>query len=126
MKYRLFLTLFIGLLSVSSFSEPKLKILQEYFYLGTVKETERDVRKTVSYTNVGDSPLYIDEIKTNCPCIKGEFSTEALQPGDTTVFTLIFNPLHVGDVYQVVTLYYNSETDERPRQSFNVLGEVIQ
>lgn len=126
MKSRLFLTLLFSLLFAYSESEPKLKILQEYAYFGKVKETERDIRMTIKYTNTGDSPLYIDEIRSNCPCLKAEFSTEALSPGDTTTFTMIYNPRHLGDVYQIATLYYNSETDERPHQNFRVIGEVIQ
>lgn len=107
-------------------SEPKIKFLIDYAYVGEVKETDRNILLPVRYTNVGNSPLYLDEIKSNCPCLRSEFSTEGLEPGDTAMFTLIFNPLHVGDVYQSVRIYHNSDTEERAYETFKVIGKVCE
>ncbi len=43
------------------------------------------------FTNTGNQPLIISEIKVTCPCTKYEFPKEPIMPGATGVIKVIFD-----------------------------------
>lgn len=104
-------------------SEPRIKFIKNYLNIGEFPDSIKSTEFEVLYCNIGDSPLYLTELKAFCPCIETEFSTDALLPGDTTSFYVRYTFKHTGDFDNAIRLYYNSE-EEGKFASFTFLGKV--
>lgn len=114
--------------------EPKLKLVQAYVGIGNLYEDQKSTDLEILYTNTGDSPLYLTEIKTFCPCVETSFSEEGLAVGDTAVIKVHYTFNYVGEIRHSLRIFYNSENPEecayatfygeimkRPKQTEEVL-----
>lgn len=87
----------------------------------TFDETEHDfgtivngtpVETKFTYTNTGDSPLVVSDIKSTCGCtVPSDWRKEPLAPGESAEFTVKFNGKGTpgNQVSKVVTLTTNTE-----------------
>jgi len=70
-----------------------------------------NVETVFSYTNTGNAPLVITNIKSSCGCtIPSDWSKEALAPGGQGKFTVKFNGKGANKVSKVVTVTANTKT----------------
>jgi hypothetical protein len=73
-------------------------------------EAKTNVETVFSYTNTGDAPLVITDIKSSCGCTVPEnYSKEPLAPGDKGEFTVKFNGSGKNKVSKTVTVTANTE-----------------
>lgn len=73
-------------------------------------EAKTNVETTFSYTNTGDAPLVITDIKSSCGCtVPQDWSKEPLAPGDSGQFTVKFNGSGKNKVSKTVTVTANTE-----------------
>lgn len=73
-------------------------------------EAKTNVETTFSYTNTGDAPLVITDIKSSCGCtVPQDWSKEPLAPGDSGDFTVKFNGSGKNKVSKTVTVTANTE-----------------
>lgn len=73
-------------------------------------EAKTNVETTFSYTNTGDAPLVITDIKSSCGCtVPQDWSKEPLAPGDSGSFTVKFNGSGKNKVSKTVTVTANTE-----------------
>lgn len=61
-------------------------------YLGNVPEREGEIKSVFEFTNSGNAPLIIDEIRTGCDCTTCEWEKESIAPGESGKITVIFDP----------------------------------
>lgn len=74
-------------------------------------EAKQSVETVFNYTNTGDSPLVITDIKSSCGCtVPQDWSKEPLSPGDSGHFTVKFNGSGANKVSKTVTVTANTET----------------
>lgn len=74
-------------------------------------EAKTNVETEFSYTNTGDAPLVITDIKSSCGCtVPQDWSKEPLAPGDSGKFTVKFNGSGKNKVSKTVTVTANTET----------------
>lgn len=85
------------------------------------EETEHDfgtivngtpVETKFKYTNTGDSPLVVSDIKSTCGCtVPSDWNKDPLAPGESAEFTVKFNGKGTpgNQVSKVVTLTTNTE-----------------
>jgi hypothetical protein len=74
-------------------------------------EAKENVETVFNYTNTGDAPLVITDIKSSCGCtVPQDWSKEPLQPGDKGHFTVKFNGTGANKVSKTVTITANTET----------------
>ena len=67
------------------------------------------VETVFSYTNTGDSPLVISDIKSTCGCtVPRDWSREPLSPGESSQFTVKFNGKGVNKTSKTVTIAANT------------------
>lgn len=87
-------------------------------------EYKKDARSVdISYTNTGDAPLVIIRTEQTCTCLSVKFSKKPLQPGESAVMTITYNPTKaVGEFSNYVTVFSNSDT---PKQRIELTGKVI-
>ena len=85
----------------------------------TFDEVEHDFGKIVNgtqvetqfkYTNTGDSPLVVSNIKSTCGCtIPSDWNRDPLAPGESAEFTVKFNGKGSNMVSKTITLTTNTE-----------------
>lgn len=61
-------------------------------YLGNVPEREGEIKSVFEFTNSGNAPLIIDEIRTGCDCTTCEWDKQSIAPGESGKITVIFDP----------------------------------
>lgn len=72
---------------------------------GTPQET------IFSYTNTGEAPLIITEIKSTCGCtVPQDWSRAPLLPGESSKFTVKFNGKGANNTSKTVTIKANTKT----------------
>lgn len=74
-------------------------------------EAKTKVETVFSYTNTGDAPLVITDIKSSCGCtVPQDWSKEPLAPGESDKFTVKFNGSGKNKVTKTITVTANTET----------------
>ncbi|GGZ80811.1 DUF1573 domain-containing protein [Algibacter mikhailovii] len=73
-------------------------------------ESRAAVETTFSYTNSGDAPLVITDIKSSCGCtVPQDWSREPLAPGASGKFTVKFNGSGSNKITKTITVTANTE-----------------
>ncbi|HLV70775.1 MAG TPA: DUF1573 domain-containing protein [Xanthomarina sp.] len=73
-------------------------------------ESKQNVETVFNYTNTGEAPLVITDIKSSCGCtVPQDWSKEPLQPGESGHFTVKFNGTGANKVSKTVTITANTE-----------------
>ena len=73
-------------------------------------EAKTAVETEFSYTNTGEAPLVITDIKSSCGCtVPKNWSKEPLAPGATGKFTVKFNGSGKNKVSKTITVTANTE-----------------
>lgn len=69
------------------------------------------VETVFKYTNTGNSPLVVSNIKSSCGCtVPQDWNKEPLAPGESAHFTVKFNGKGANQVTKTVTLTTNTES----------------
>ncbi|MGB5418602.1 DUF1573 domain-containing protein [Algibacter sp.] len=73
-------------------------------------EAKAAVETTFKYTNTGDAPLVITDIKSSCGCtVPQNWSREPLLPGDSGEFSVKFNGSGANKITKTITVTANTE-----------------
>ena len=59
---------------------------------GTIKETDGKTVRSFIGRNIGSEPVRIDRVRTSCGCTTAVADTVAIQPGDSIVLPVTYNP----------------------------------
>jgi len=88
---------------------PKLEFDKTEHDFGEI-EAKTQVETVFNYTNTGDAPLVITDIKSSCGCtIPKDWSREPLAAGESGKFTVKFNGTGQNKVTKTVTVTANTE-----------------
>ena len=69
------------------------------------------VETIFSYTNTGDAPLVVSEIKSTCGCtVPQDWSRAPLLPGESSKFTVKFNGNGANETSKTVTIKANTKS----------------
>jgi uncharacterized membrane protein len=89
---------------------PVLTFNQTEYDFGEI-ENGTPVETVFSYTNTGEAPLVITDIKSTCGCtVPQDWSKEPLSPGESSQFTVKFNGKGKNKVTKTVTVTANTKT----------------
>jgi len=73
-------------------------------------ESRQAVETKFSYTNTGDAPLVITDIKSSCGCtVPQDWSRAPLAPGETGDFSVKFNGSGSNKITKTITVTANTE-----------------
>ena len=91
------------------FKYPVMTFDRNVHDFGTINDGE--AQETVfSYTNTGDAPLVISEIKSTCGCtVPQDWSRAPLLPGESSKFTVKFNGKGANKTTKTVTINSNTQ-----------------
>lgn len=104
-------------------SSPKAVFESETLESGPFSISSPDYDFVFKYRNEGDSAFVISNIYATCSCITVSFSSEPLQPGDSTSFVARYHARHTGSFRQMLTVVNNSQ---RPLMRLRLVGIVTE
>lgn len=103
---------------------PLIKFLDTTHDFGNVKEAAGAVTHEFRFTNTGDAPLVILSVTTSCGCTKPTFPKEPVEPGDTSVVRITYNPAgRPGEFDKNITVKSNSSSASKTR--LKISGVVL-
>ncbi|GHE32728.1 DUF1573 domain-containing protein [Sphingobacterium griseoflavum] len=73
------------------------------------------------FTNAGDAPIIISEVKPSCGCSVAEFTKTPIKPGDAGTITVTYNAAAKGPFTKQFTVKSNTKT---PVKTLTVKGSV--
>ncbi len=103
---------------------PILRFIETSHDFGNIKEAAGAVSHEFRFTNTGDAPLVILSATTSCGCTKPTFPKEPVEPGDTAVVRITYNPAgRPGEFDKNITVKSNSAKGAKAR--LKISGVVI-
>ncbi|HLT87380.1 MAG TPA: DUF1573 domain-containing protein [Sphingobacterium sp.] len=73
------------------------------------------------FSNTGDAPIIINEVKPSCGCSVAEFTKTPVKPGDAGTVTVTYNAAAKGPFTKQFTIKSNTKT---PVKTLTIKGNV--
>ena len=105
----------------------EIKFQSERIHAGIV-DGKTNVNYDFKFLNTGNIPLVIKEVRGSCHCVQGKWPEQPVQPGDSSVISVSFDPVGVSGENQrtlivrsnatrdSVTLYINADIKRDPKE----------
>ncbi|TDS58850.1 DUF1573 domain-containing protein [Myroides indicus] len=126
---KLFALLALVLTSAISFAQqgPKIEFAAENNTIdyGTVVKGQDDGLRSFEFTNTGDEPLIITNVRSTCGCTVPSKPTEPILPGKTGKIDVKYN-MSVGRISRTITVESNAANYEKGIIPLRIKGEVVQ
>lgn len=91
-------------------SEPKgadIELSTALIDLGTISQDDGKQLLRLSFTNTGDVPLVVTEVRTSCSCMSVDYKREKVIPGERGSINITLNPAKApkGQYLRVMQIY---------------------
>lgn len=73
-----------------------------------------DTKCTFLFTNSGETPLLIHNVKTSCGCTVPEWPKKPIKPGKSGEIHIEYDTSHPGKFHKTITVFYNGK--ESPKE----------
>lgn len=116
--------LFVGLLSLGALAQEKvakIKFKTDTIDYGTIEKGSDGVR-VFEFTNTGDAPLIITDVKSTCGCTIPKKPDGPIMPGETGKIEVKYDTNRVNPIRKTITVTSNAET---PTIALKIKGEVV-
>ena len=116
--------LFIGLVSFTVNAQDKvakIKFKAETIDYGTIEKGSDGVR-VFEFTNTGDAPLIITDVKSSCGCTIPSKPKDPIMPGKTGEIKVKYDTNRVNPIRKTITVISNAET---PTVALKIKGLVV-
>ena len=116
--------LFVGLLSLGVLAQEKvakIKFKTDTIDYGTIEKGSDGVR-VFEFTNTGDAPLIITDVKSTCGCTIPKKPDGPIMPGETGKIEVKYDTNRVNPIRKTITVTSNAET---PTIALKIKGEVV-
>ncbi len=124
MMKNLLAILFVGLISFGSFAQEKVAKIEfktDVIDYGTIEKGADGVR-VFEFTNTGDAPLVISNVKSTCGCTVPKKPKDPIMPGETGVIEVKYDTKRVNPIRKTITVFSNAET---PTVALKIKGLVV-
>lgn len=91
---------------------------------GTVNKEDDNGLRVFEFTNTGDAPLIITDVKSSCGCTVPSKPTEPIQPGKTGKIEVKYN-MNTGPIRKTITVETNAINYDEGRVALKIKGEVV-
>lgn len=98
-----------------------IKFKTEIVDYGTITQNS-DGTRLFSFTNTGDAPLLITNVKTSCGCTVPSYSKTAILPGESGELNIKYDTKRLGAFTKTVTVTSNSEGGKK---ILKIKGHII-
>ncbi len=124
MMKKLVAILCVAILSVGAYAQDKVAKIEfktDVIDYGTIEKGADGVR-SFEFTNTGDAPLIISNVKSTCGCTVPKKPKGPILPGDTGVIEVKYDTNRVNPIRKTITVTSNADT---PTVALKIKGVVI-
>lgn len=118
------LILFVGLLSLSVNAQEKVAKIEfktDVIDYGTIEKGSDGVR-VFEFTNTGNAPLIISNVKSTCGCTVPKKPDGPIMPGETGEISVKYDTNRVNPIRKTITVTSNADT---PSVALKIKGLVV-
>lgn len=116
--------LFVGLISIGSFAQEKVAKIEfktDVIDYGTIEKGSDGVR-VFEFTNTGNAPLIISNVKSTCGCTVPKKPKGPIMPGETGQIEVKYDTNRVNPIRKTITVISNADT---PTVALKIKGLVV-
>jgi hypothetical protein len=116
--------LFVGLMSLGLMAQEKVAKIEfktEVIDYGTIEKGADGVR-VFEFTNTGNAPLIISNVRSTCGCTVPEKPDGPIMPGETGEIKVKYDTNRVNPIRKTITVISNAD---RPTVALKIKGTVI-
>ncbi|WP_353778767.1 DUF1573 domain-containing protein [Winogradskyella sp. 3972H.M.0a.05] len=117
--------LFVGLLSFGALAQDKkvakIEFKETTIDYGTIEKGANGVR-TFVFTNTGNAPLIISDVKSSCGCTVPKKPKGPILPGETGEIEVKYDTKRVNPIRKTITVISNADT---PTVALKIKGLVV-
>ncbi len=120
---RVILLLFVGLVTLSVSAQEKtakIEFKSETIDYGEIAKGSDGVR-VFEFTNNGEAPLVISNVKSSCGCTIPKKPDAPIMPGETGEIQVKYDTNRVGPIRKAITVTSNADT---PTKVLKIKGNV--
>jgi hypothetical protein len=125
MMKKLIAVLFLGMMSLGLYAQDKkvakIEFKTEIIDYGTIEKGADGVR-VFEFTNTGNAPLIISNVKSTCGCTVPKKPKEPIMPGETGEIEVKYDTNRVNPIRKTITVISNAE---RPTVALKIKGLVV-
>ena len=99
----------------------EIKFQNERIDIGVI-DGKSNANIDFKFSNTGNIPLTIIEAKGNCHCVQAKAPEKAIEPGDSSVISVSFDPEGVSTLFQRTVMVRSNAT--RDSVELYITGEV--
>ncbi len=118
---KIILVAVIALISFATHAQAKIEFKTETIDYGQIEKGSDGVR-VFEFTNTGDAPLLINDVKSSCGCTVPEKPNGPIAPGAKSAIKVKYDTNRVGKIRKTVTVYSNAT---EPIKALKINGEVM-
>ena len=116
--------LFLGVISFGALAQEKVAKIEfktDTIDYGTIEKGADGVR-VFEFTNTGNAPLIISDVKSTCGCTVPKKPDAPIMPGEKGEISVKYDTNRVNPIRKTITVTSNAET---PTVALKIKGEVI-
>lgn len=104
-------------------SDSPMRFEQTTIHAGTLNEEDAPATYTFDWTNVGDEPVVITEVRTGCGCVKAMYDFDPVKPGAAGTIAVTYYPKgHPGNFQRKIQVY--TQAGKLPAALLTLTGTV--
>jgi hypothetical protein len=112
---------FLMLLGLSTNAQ-EFKFEQEIINYGKIAKGENG-EKTFVFTNIGDKPLIIKDIKSSCGCTVPKKPESPIMPGNKGEIKVSYDTKRLGGFAKAITIFSNAKN---PKKVIKIKGNIYE
>ena len=117
---KIILIFVVGLVSYATQAQAKITFEETTIDYGEIEKGADGVR-TFKFTNSGDAPLVIEDIKSTCGCTIPKKPSGPILPGASDSIEVKYDTNRVGPIRRAISVYSNAD---EPIVTLNIRGNV--
>jgi hypothetical protein len=118
---KLVLIALVILVSFAANAQAKISFKSETVDYGEIAKGSDGVR-VFEFTNTGNSPLIISDVKSSCGCTVPKKPDGPVAPGESSTIQVKYDTNRVGPIRKTVTVYSNAD---EPIKALKIKGEIL-
>tara|TARA_R110000787_G_scaffold71771_2_gene159784 strand:+ start:160 stop:573 length:414 start_codon:yes stop_codon:yes gene_type:complete len=111
---------FIGLVQQAN-AQAKIEFKTDIIDYGEIAKGSDGLR-VFEFTNTGDAPLIVSNVKSSCGCTVPSKPDGPIAPGESSVIEVKYDTKRIGPIRKTVTVYSNAD---QPIVSLKIKGKVL-
>lgn len=82
---------------------------------------KKEVSTIFIFSNTGEEPLFIQNVKSTCGCTVSEYPKEMIRPNDKGEIKVVYDAKLPGRINKTITIYFNGKDSPK---TLTIKGEV--